>query len=46
VTSNAGRLNDRSYKRLALRYDRTDVTIAALARPAFTLICARRLSKD
>ena len=33
-----------SYKRLALRYDRTAVTINALARLAITLICARRLS--
>jgi transposase len=32
-----------SYKRLALRYDRTAVTINALARLAVTLICARRL---
>ena len=32
-----------SYKRLALRYDRTAVTITALARLAITLICARRL---
>ncbi len=32
-----------SYKRLALRYDRTAVTITALAQLAVTLICARRL---
>ena len=32
-----------SYKRLALRYDRTAATINALARLAVTLICARRL---
>jgi transposase len=32
-----------SYKRLALRYDRTAATINALARLAITLICARRL---
>ncbi len=32
-----------SYKRLALRYDRTALTITALARLAVTLICARRL---
>ena len=32
-----------SYKRLALRYDRTATTITALARLAITLICARRL---
>ena len=32
-----------SYKRLALRYDRTASTITALARLAATLICARRL---
>jgi hypothetical protein len=32
-----------SYRRLALRYDRTAVTITALARLAITLICARRL---
>ncbi len=32
-----------SYKRLALRYDRTAVTITALARLAVMLICARRL---
>jgi transposase len=32
-----------SYKRLALRYDRTAATITALARLAITLICARRL---
>jgi transposase len=35
-----------SYKRLALRYDRTALTITALARLAVTLICARRLSTD
>ena len=35
-----------SYKRLALRYDRTAVTITALARLAITLICARRLPTD
>jgi hypothetical protein len=34
-----------SYKRLALRYDRTATTISALARLAVTLICARRLPK-
>ena len=32
-----------SYRCLALRYDRTTLTINALARPAVTLICARRL---
>ena len=32
-----------SYKRLALRYDRTALTITALARLAVILICARRL---
>jgi transposase len=32
-----------SYKRLALRCDRTAVTINALARLAVLLICARRL---
>ncbi len=32
-----------SYKRLALRYDRTAATITALARLAITLIYARRL---
>ncbi len=32
-----------SYKRLALRYDCTALTITALARLAVTLICARRL---
>jgi transposase len=32
-----------SYKRLALRYDRTALTVTALARLAVTLICARRL---
>src|SRR4051812_1980314 len=32
-----------SYKRLALRYDRTALTINALARLAVTPICARRL---
>ena len=35
-----------SYKRLALRYDRTATTITALARLAVTLICARRLRSD
>ncbi len=35
-----------SYKRLALRYDRTAVTITALARLAITLICARRLRRN
>ena len=35
-----------SYKRLALRYDRTAMTITALARLAITLICARRLPKN
>jgi transposase len=35
-----------SYKRLALRYDRTTVTITALARLAVILICARRLPSD
>ncbi len=33
-----------SCKRLALRYDRSAVTITALARLAVTLICARRLA--
>ena len=32
-----------TYKRLALRYDRTAATISALARLAITLICARWL---
>ena len=32
-----------SYKRLALRYDRTATTITALVRLAVILICARRL---
>ncbi len=32
-----------SYKRLALRYDRTVLTISALAQLAVTLIRARRL---
>src|SRR3712207_179968 len=31
-----------SYKRLALRYDRTALTMTALARLAVVLICARR----
>jgi nucleoside-diphosphate-sugar epimerase len=35
-----------SYKRLALRYDRTVATITALDRLAVTLICARRLPTD
>jgi transposase len=35
-----------SYKRLALRYDRTAVTITALARLAVILVCARRLPVD
>ena len=35
-----------SYKRLALRYDRTALTVTALARLAITLICARRLPTD
>jgi transposase len=35
-----------SYKRLALRYDRSEVTINALARLAVILICARRLPTD
>ena len=35
-----------SYKRLALRYDRSAATITALARLAITLICARRLPTD
>jgi transposase len=35
-----------SYRRLALRYDRTAVTINALARLAVILICARRLPTD
>ena len=33
-----------TFKRLALRYDRTAATITALARLAVTLICARRLT--
>jgi transposase len=33
-----------TFKRLALRYDRTAATITALARRAVTLICARRLT--
>ncbi|MCW2902819.1 MAG: hypothetical protein JWO67_5084 [Streptosporangiaceae bacterium] len=32
-----------SYKHLALRYDRTALTINALDRLTITLICARRL---
>ena len=32
-----------SYKRLALRYDRSVATITVLARLAIILICARRL---
>ena len=32
-----------SYKRLALRYDRTAMTLTALAQLAAILICARRL---
>jgi transposase len=32
-----------SYKRLALRYDRTALSITVLARLAVILICARRL---
>ncbi len=35
-----------SYKRLALRYDRTAKTITALVRLAVVLICARRLTTD
>jgi transposase len=35
-----------SYKRLALRYDRTALTMTALARLAVILICARRLRAD
>ena len=35
-----------SYKRLALRYGRTERTVTALARLAVTLICARRLLTD
>jgi transposase len=35
-----------SYKRLALRYDRTALTMTALARLAVILICARRLPAD
>lgn len=35
-----------SYKRLALRYDRSTATITALARLAVILICARRLPTD
>ncbi len=35
-----------SYKRLALRYDRTALTMTALARLAVILICARRLPTD
>jgi transposase len=35
-----------SYKRLALRYDRSAATITALARLAVTLVCARRLPTD
>ena len=35
-----------SYKRLALRYDRTALTMTALARLAAVLICARRLPAD
>jgi transposase len=33
-----------SYKRVALRYDRTATPITSLARLAVTLICARQLS--
>ena len=32
-----------SYRRLGLRYDRTEVSINALARLGVILICARRL---
>jgi transposase len=32
-----------SYRRRALRYDRSAATITALVRLAITLICARRL---
>lgn len=35
-----------SYKRLALRYDHTAMTITALARLAITLICARRATDE
>ena len=35
-----------SYKRLALRYDRTALTMTALARLAVVLICARRLTTN
>jgi transposase len=35
-----------SYKSLALRFDRTALTVTALARLAITLICARRLPTD
>ena len=35
-----------SYRRLAVRYDRTAVTINALARLGVILICARRLPTD
>jgi transposase len=35
-----------SEKRLALRYDRTALTITALARLAVSLFCARRLPRN
>ena len=35
-----------SYKRLALRYNRTALTVTALARLVITLICARRLPRE
>ena len=35
-----------SYRRLALRYDRTATTITALATLAATMICARRLTTN
>jgi transposase len=33
-----------AFRRLALRYDRTEATITALATLAITVICARRLT--
>jgi hypothetical protein len=41
--ANRGPIPASTFKRLALRYDRTAATITALARLAITLICARRL---
>lgn len=35
-----------AFRRLALRYDRTEATITALATLAATMICIRRLTPD